>query len=243
MRTQSMLVAVLTTATLASSAMASQSWTVDRYAPQVFDVVGNNITLGLRSSGFEANRPAPFNTSFYNYQGMKTTPDWLDTSAGSYVTIEMYVDSSWNDGVRAGMWTTMSNGNLTYPIIEYTKGTSTGGAVGSTEFTGFRWWQSGQGWTEISAAVATDQWYRLTIGLTSSLVTFDITEVAGSTSIFSSTVGNLGAHKIDNVILNAHNQGIAGEYDVQYRNFAVVPAPGAIALLGLAGLSVRRRRN
>jgi len=232
------------TVAVAGSAMGSQSWAVDRYAPQVFDVVGNNITLGLRSSGFEANRPAAFNSSFYNYQGMKTTPDWTDTSAGSFVTIEMYVDSNWNDGVRAGMWTTMSNGNLTYPIIEYTKGTSTGGAVGSTEFTGFRWWQSGQGWTEISAAVATDQWYRLTIGLTSSLVTFDITEVAGSTSIFSSTVGNLGAHKIDNVILNTHNQGIAGEYDVQYRNFAVVPAPGAIALLGLAGLAGgRRRRN
>jgi len=243
MRNLSMLVSgAVAAVAFAGSAMGSQSWTVDRYAPQVFDVVGSNITLGLRSAGFEANRPAPFNSGFYNYQGMKTTPDWLDTSAGSFVSIEMYVSDSWNDGVRAGMWTTMSNGNLTYPIIEYTKGTSTAGVVGAGEFTGFRWWQSGQGWTQINAAVTTNQWYRMTIGLTSSVVTFDITDVAGGTSIFSSTVGNLGAQKIDNVILNAHNQGIAGEYDVQYRNFAVVPAPGAIALLGLAGVAGRRRR-
>ena len=230
---------------VAGSAMASYtgSWVQDRYAPQAFNTVGNSITLGLRSAGFAANRPSSFSSSFYNYQGMKTSPDWTDTTAGSSVSIEMYVDNSWNVGTRAGMWTTMSNGNLTFPIIEYTKGTSTGGTVGAGEFTGFRWWQSGIGWTQINAAVSTDRWYRMTIGLTSSLVTFDITDVAGGTSIFSSTVGNLGAHKIDNVILNAHNQGVAGEYDVQYRNFAVIPAPGAAMLLGLTGVFAGRRRR
>ena len=237
----SSMVGVAAAVAVAGSAMGSQSWVVDRYSPQVFDVVGSNITMGLRSAGFQANRPSEYSASFYNYQGMKTSPDWSDTTAGSSVSIEMYVDNTWSDGVRAGMWTTMSNGNLTYPIIEYTKGTSTSGAVGASEHTGFRWWQSGLGWTNINATVTANQWYRMTIGLTASDVTFDITQVGGS-SIFSSTVGNQGAHKIDNVILNAHNQGIAGEYDVQYRNFAVVPAPGAIAMLGLAGLAGRRRR-
>ncbi len=242
MRTSSMF-ASMAAVVVAGSASASYSWSVDRYEPQVFNVAGSNISMGLRASGFAANRPSAFSSSFYNYQGMKTSPNFTGMSAGSSVSIEMYVDSTWNDGVRAGMWTTMSNGNLTYPIIEYTKGTSTAGAVGASEFTGFRWWQSGLGWTQINAPVATDGWYRMTIGLTSSLVTFDITELAGGTSIFSSSVGNQGAHNIDNVILNAHNQGIAGEYDVQYRNFTAVPAPGAIALLGMAGLAGRRRRN
>jgi len=227
---------------VAGSAMGSLSWVVDRYAPQEFNVVGSNISMGLRSAGFQANRPAPFNSGFYNYQGMATSPNWTDTIAGSSVSVEMYVNNSWNDGVRAGMWTTMSNGNLTYPIIEYTKGTSTAGVVGPSEFTGFRWWQSGIGWTQINAAVSTDKWYRMTIGLTNSVVTFDITDVAASTSIFSSTVGNLGAQKIDNVILNAHNQGVAGEYNVEYRNFAVIPGPGAAALVGMAGLIARRRK-
>jgi hypothetical protein len=230
---------------VAGSASASVTWTQDRYAPQVFNTVGNDITLGLRSAGSAANRPSAFSSTFYNYQGMATSSGFSGAERGSSVSIEMRVDAAWNNGARAGFWTTMSNGNLTYPIIEYVKGTSTAGAVGESGFTGFRWWQSGLGWTQINASVGTNAWYRMTIGLGQTNVTFDITDVFSGTSIFSSTVGNQGALKIDNVILNAHNQGIAGEYDVQYRNFVVnaVPAPGAAALLGAAGLVGARRRK
>lgn len=220
-------------------------WTPDRYAPDVFTTAGSNITLGLRASGFQANRNASFSSSFYNYQGMATSTGFAGAETGSSVSIEMYVDDSWSNGTRAGFWTTMGNGNLTFPIIEYTKGTSTGGTVGASEFTGFRWWQSGIGWTQTNLSVATNAWYKMTIGLTASLVTFEITDAATSTSIFSATVGNLGAERIDNVILNGHNQGIAGEYDIQYRNLEVnaIPAPGALALLGVGGLLGGRRRR
>jgi hypothetical protein len=229
---------------VAGSAMATV-WTPDRYEPQVFTTNGNDITLGLRSAGFQANRVAPFDGGFYNYQGMATSTGFDSAFVGSSVSIEMYVSNDWNDGVRAGFWTTMSNGNNSFPIIEYTRGTSTAGTVGSGNFTGFRWWQSGIGWTEINQSFTTNAWYRLTIGLSASQVSFGIADVATNATLFSTTASGLGADKINNVILNAHNQGIAGEYDVLYRNFAVnaIPAPGALALLGAAGLFGARRRR
>jgi MYXO-CTERM domain-containing protein len=48
---------------------------------------------------------------------------------------------------------------------------------------------------------------------------------------------------IDNIILNAHNQGIAGEYDVYWDNLASVPSPGAATLLAMGGLIGTRRRR
>jgi MYXO-CTERM domain-containing protein len=215
------------------------AWYTDRYAPQGFDsgvMFDGDYRLRqrLQSSGFQGNRGSQ-DADFYNYQGRK-----YDVGAPSFtaVSIDLYVDSTWNSGTRAGMWTTMSNGNLTYPIIEYVVDGDNGD--GNADYTGFRWWQSGLGWTETSFENATtDEWYTLDIELTDTLVNFSI----NGTSIGS--VDNQGAHMIDNVILNAHNQGIAGEYDVYWDNFTAypTPAPGSLALLGLGGIAATRRRR
>ncbi len=42
---------------------------------------------------------------------------------------------------------------------------------------------------------------------------------------------------------NTRNPRIADSSDITYNNFSVVPAPGAIALIGLAGLAAGRRRR
>ena len=230
--------------TLAPS-QTPDAWYTDRYAPQVFDsqvMFGgdNRLQLGLRSAGQDGNRGSQ-NGSFYNYQGRKFDMP-TGTEIGSSVSIDMFADSTWASGARAGMWTTMSNGNLTYPIIEFAVDGDNGDG-GS--FTGFRWWQSGIGWTEAVGMTADDQWYTMTISLTASDVLFDITSVLSGSSIFSASVDNLGAHAIDNVILQGHNQGIAGEYDIYYDNFVInsVPTPGALALLSMGGIAAIRRRR
>lgn len=219
------------------ASQASGTWYTDRYAPGVFEsgVMFNGDTRlhqGIRSGDSQANRPGSFSSDFYNYQGRK-----FDVNSGinSSVSIDLFVDSTWSSGTRAGMWTTMSNGNNSFPIIEYVVDGDNGDAM---SYTGFRWWQSGIGWTATSFQNATqDEWYTLDIELTATTVEFSI----NGTSI--GTVGNLGAHMIDNVILNAHNQGIAGEYDVYWDNFNAVPAPGALALIGLGGFTATRRRR
>ena len=219
------------------ASQAPGTWYTDRYAPGVFDsgVVFDGDTRlhqGIRAADSEANRPGSFSSSFYNYQGRKFD---VNSGTNSSVSIDLYVDSSWNSGVRAGMWTSMSNGNLTFPIIEYVVDGDNGDAM---SYTGFRFWQSGIGWTGTSFEnAAQDEWYTLDIELTAATVEFSI----NGTNIGS--VGNLGAHMIDNVILNAHNQGAAGDYDVYWDNFNAVPTPGSLALLGMGGMIATRRRR
>lgn len=218
------------------ASQAPGTWYTDRYAPQIFESGvmfdgGMRLHQGLREAGWDGNRGGQ-NGAFYNYQGRKFD---VGAPSGSSVSIDLYVDSDWTTGTRAGMWTTMSNGNLTYPIIEYVVDGDNGSGP---SYTGFRWWQSNIGWTGTSFENAsTDQWYTLEITLTGTTVEFSI----DGTNIGS--VANMGAHMIDNVILNAHNEGTAGEYDVYWDNFNVVPAPGAFALLGMGGLIGARRRR
>ncbi len=219
------------------NASDTNGWYMDRYEPQVFEsgVNGGGRTgvlhQGLTDSGIQANRPENLRNDHYNYQGMKYDVGLKGPSA---VSIDLFVDSSWDNGSRVGFWTTMSNGNLTYPIIEF--------VVGVDNFTGFRWWQSYVGWTEGIDMVANNDWYNLNVVLGSSNVEFYID------GNLLGIVDNKGAHGIDNVILNMHNQGVAGEYDAYWDNFSatVIPAPGALLLgslgAGLVGY-LRRRKS
>lgn len=246
MYTKTMITTLLVVGTAANAGTIDFSnsdlsaWTQDRYTPAVFQTAtfdgDSRLKQGVRAIDNEAARGG--NDGFHNYQGMKID---VGTPNGSSVGIDIFIDSTWSSGTRAGMWTTMSNGNLSYPIVEYV----VDGTVGTSTFTGFRWWQSGIGWTALAFdASSTDTWYTFGIELTATDVNFSIngTQVA--------TTDNLGAHMIDNVILNVHNQGAAGEYDVYWDNFTVnvVPLPTAALaglgmLAGIAGVRTVRRRK
>ncbi|MEX2672118.1 MAG: hypothetical protein WD294_08430 [Phycisphaeraceae bacterium] len=219
-----------------ASSQTPDAWYKDRYAPQVFESEffdgDDRLKLGLREAGQDGQRGAQ-NGGFYNYQGRKfdTPYNTVDTS----VSVDLYVDSGWNDGVRAGLWATAANGNLTFPILEYATDEEVGEAgSGDRVANGFRWWQSGEGWTEIESNVDADQWYRLTIGLTGTDVDFNITNLVDNTTVFDGSVANQGASSFDNIILQGHNEGRAGEYDIYWDNVVTaVPTPMA----GLAGLA------
>jgi MYXO-CTERM domain-containing protein len=237
--------AFATTTTNDFSSGVGSGWTVDRYAPQVFDTtVTNHLRLGLRASGNLANRPDPYNNSFYNYQGMQQSVTGAET--GSTIAIDMYVDGSWLNGARAGIWGVFSNsgGVSGYPIIEYTKGTNTDGSIGDGNFTGFRYWDDVNGWVEQATAIQTNAWYRMTIGLTASNSTYSISDVATGSVVASYNVSSWGSTSISALILQGGNKGPAGDYDILFDNLTVnaVPAPGALALLGIAGFASRRRR-
>jgi hypothetical protein len=225
------------------------AWYTDRYAPAVFESAafgaasdGFALRQGVRSGDAQANRTGGFAGDFYNYQGRKYDLGIAPTPIAS-VAIDLFVDSNWTSGTRAGMWTTMANGNLTYPIIEYVVDGDLGDGNGAS-YTGFRFWQSGIGWTAANISTAMDDWSTLQITLDDSMVNFFI----NGTHIAS--VDNLGAESISNIILQAHNQGLAGEYDVYWDNLvgaAIVPLPPAawagLGMLGtIAGVRAARRR-
>jgi hypothetical protein len=223
-----------TAPTLASS-QTPGAWYTDRYAPAIFEQSffdgDNRLRVGVRSGDSQANRPGGYGSDFYNYQGRKF--DTPGTGFGSFVSVDLYADTAWQNGTRAGIWATASNGNLSYPIIEFAVGADNSAYGGSSNFTGLRWWQSGIGWTEALAMSADDAWHNLKIELTPTDVLFYHNDVQ-----FAS-VGNLGADSFDNIILQAHNQGVAGEYDVYWDNltYSVIPAPGAVLLGAIAAPS------
>ena len=218
-------------------------WYQDRYPSAVFEsgVNANGRTgvlkQGVTSGDNQANRPGAFSGDFYNYQGYKY--DTNLTGVGSFASIDLFTDSTWSAGTRAGFWTTMNNGNLSYPIIEFAVNADNSGYGGSSNFTGFRWWQSGIGWTDGIAMTADDQWHSLNIELGANDVFFYIDDN------LLATVDNHGAEGIQNIILNVHNQGPAGDYDVYWDNFkaATVPAPGAMLLAGIGTACVGRIRR
>lgn len=226
------------------TAADTAGWSKDRSQPQVFESGTSGggrvgvLQLGVRESGQQGNRGGSLDDDFYNYHGMTYG---LGMEGPAAVSIDMYVDSTWTTGARAGMWTTMSNGNKSYPIIEYVVGgVIDGQEEGSGPFTGFRYWQSGFGWNDSGVSANLDGWNSLSITLDGSQVHFSI----NGEQFYS--VDSLGAHAVNNVILQAHNEGTAGEYDVYYDNFAAAPVPSPTAALGgfaLMGLTVLRRRR
>jgi MYXO-CTERM domain-containing protein len=85
----------------------------------------------------------------------------------------------------------------------------------------------------------------MTIGLTALKSTYSISDVATGALVASYNLSNMGATSISALILQGGNRGPAGDYDILFDNLTVnaVPAPGALALLGVAGLAGGRRRR
>lgn len=178
-------------------------WYEDRKLPYEFTTVTFDGDDRLKHSIDASGVPTD---SFYQYQGMK-----YDTPGATFYSIDLYIPDDWatTDFIRAGMWATANNGNLSYPIIEFTTNETN---------PRFRVWQSNIGWVDIGlpTGFSYDKWYTLDIRLDPG----DGGDVTYSVGDRTYVLDNQHATEFINVILQGHNPMPNGAtYDIYWDNF------------------------
>lgn len=227
-------------------------WTTDRYNPANFNtangVQGRNdvLQVGINSTTDLANRPGPYQSTFYNTQGKKLA---LSQSGSWSYTMDLFVDNSWsnpsNGYVRTDMWVTgvdASNAVSAYGILGFT---NFGGAAQ------FRGWDSNLGTWTSGGTVNFGSWN--TLGMQFDVSTGTYSYYANGL-LFSSFV-DVASVGISDLMIQAYNfndPAILGSqfspnpaYTANWSNTSTVPEPSTYVLMasGLAGVLFMRNRR
>lgn len=216
-------------------------WVVDRYAPASFSDVGTYegradvLGIGISSAGAFNNRPAAYQSTFYDTQGEQYA--LTGAGAGSSISADLYIPDSWdssaNGDVRTDMWGVMGDGTKVtgYPIIGFT---NYGGAPR------YRVWDDTNGvWIDLPAPVTYDAWTAFTILFTGSAYVYYI----DGAPVFTDNDVD-GSTQFNAIIMQAYNFGgdpsISGTDPVDYTAYwsNAVPEPSSVLMLGTVLLAL-----
>ncbi len=189
-------------------------WYTDRYAPFGFASVFFDGDNRLRHS-IDASDCSPCrggqSSSFYDTQGRKYDLP-ADTTR---MSIDLYIPADWATTERrmAGFWgTAVDSGDVIsgFPIIEFTSTTDDSGVPR------FRGWTSegSGGWIDMGlpTGFVYDAWYTLEIELVGASWVFRVGDLELLTP-------GLGSVRIDNLILQGHNNTAGVTYDIHWDNY------------------------
>ena len=200
-------------------------WTKDRATPAGFEIINDELVMTVAGELNDDNH--------YNTQGMQ-----LDIVESNYMSVDMWIDSSWTaTGRFGGLWAVAYNADATraneYPILEFQNDPN--GATGVAK------WESGIGWVvPPSSQFNMNAFNKFEIMLANNtyeyFVNGNLVHTAASTSTY-----------LGNIILNGFNTLSADDgYQVRYDNVTYgtvnVSEPSTLAVFALAlvGLGARR---
>ena len=250
---------------------STTSWFTDRYAPSGFTNAGtlfgraNVLAIVISSADSLANRPAPYQSTFYNTQGRKVDVNAAPTA--SWIA-SVYIPASWattNPGDsmlsrRTDFWATLKDGSNAptyYPIIGFTNADATTGFGGTPRFRIF----DGTGvWNDLATPVAFDAWNDIGITFTGTTLEYLI----NGALVFTDSHADIAlGTQVGDVMLQAYNwgsdytanwsfagagPGTVAQLFAEFAPAPTVPVPvgpfaplAAMAAIGLAALRPRKR--
>jgi hypothetical protein len=227
-------------------------WTTDRYEPDSFGLVngfeGRDNVLQIGTNG--ADHSAPYNTMFYNTEGMKHSVDPVGTSSlPSSASASLFVPTSWADAAnglrRTDVWARFvaenSNDESTshYPAIGFTNE----GGVGL-----FRLFTDA-GWLNLASTVQYGAWNDLSMTFAP-----DFFQAFVNGDLAASVAAPVGADRMSDVFAQVYNfddsftgSEVNPAYTANWSNAptTTTPEPISMALLGtgLLGIAVVKRRK
>lgn len=229
---------------------APAGWVMDRYDPDSFGDIGTyqgrNDVLGIGISEADglSNRPAAYQSTFYNTQGRQHA---ISGGAGSVLSAALWIPEEWantqNGHVRTDMWGVMTDGTgvSDYPIIGFTN-YGDGGAR-------LRIWE-GSAWVDLGVAIDYDAWTDLSISFTGSAYEYRVNGVVkytdntidGSTG-FSATIMQAYNFCGDTSIVGANCQDYTAHWSNTVTSSVPTPASLPLAALALFALGGTARRS
>jgi hypothetical protein len=196
-----------------SPSEAPGSWYPDRYAPAGFTAgqtaAGRDGVLDefISAADGDGNRPAPYNSGFYNFQGRK-----YDLASGTtYLAVDLYVPASWSGltqqdpngnpasyGSLASLWATgvdASSNISSYAIIGFNNQAGSGAG-------GFQVFDNTNGWTNVPGFTGADQWYRISFGISAGQIDYFV-----NGQLVYTDPGAAGTTALGNAMLQGYNGG------------------------------------
>ena len=250
MRTQTFIVSMTSALVFAGAAQATVTPIVIDNFTNAGTIAGEGVAYNQQQGAYATGEfSSAGSTTGGNYLGTRQLDTWIHNTGDAPVSSTMSGNGQWHNSVSGGVgdaWNQLTAQYLLSSVQDLTdkviyikgSGTSSGGGIGVQLFTGA---DASGGFTDCTYFqidvdgqtgnfTFTDADFRL---LNS---TFDFTNV-NAIQVYMYAYGSYPSDETPETF-------VPNSWDYTATSFEIVPAPGAAALIGLAGLvATRRRRN